>query len=181
MLYHLLSPLHRLFRYLSVRSCIAAVTAVLICIVIGPWLIRKLYALKIGDNVDREHCPPLKAIHRNKQGTPTMGGLLILLAIVIPSILWMNLKNVYTILIIGATLWLGLLGAVDDYLKLKHKHSKGLSARKKLMWQTILGLIVGITLYALPNKIDTTVSHKDSADIFSVVAAAETIEEEPLC
>ena len=153
MLYHLLSPVHRLFRYLSVRLSIAAIMALLICLVIGPWLIRKLYALKIGDNVDREHCPPLKAIHRNKQGTPTMGGLLILAAILIPSLLWMNLRNVYSILVIVSTIWLGLLGAVDDYLKLKNKNSRGLSSRKKLLWQSLLGLVVGIVLFALPGKI----------------------------
>ena len=150
MLYYLLYPVHRLFRYISVRSSIAAITALALSIIVGPWLIRKLYELKIGDKVDRAHCAPLSALHRDKHGTPTMGGLLVLSAVLIPSVLWMNLKNVYTLIVIFSTLWLGVLGAVDDFLKLKHEDSRGLSTRKKLLWQTLLGLIIGIVIYALP-------------------------------
>jgi len=152
MLYHLLYPVHRLFRYISVRSSIAAISALLISIVVGPWLIRKLYELKIGDKVDRQHCAPLSALHRDKQGTPTMGGLLVLVAVVLPSLLWMKLTNIFALMIIFSTLWLGLLGAVDDYLKLKHKHTRGLSTRKKLFWQLLLGLIIGVVIYALPGE-----------------------------
>ena len=176
MLYHLLAPAHRLFNYLSVRLTLAAITSMLLCIVIGPWLIRKLYAMKVCDNIDREHCPPLKSIHRDKKDTPTMGGLLILTAIIVPSILWMNLINIYTVLIIVTTLWLGVLGAVDDYLKLKHNNTRGLSVKNKLFWQILLGLIVGVTLYALPGKIDTTISKGKGGGFFSNVLAAEKVE-----
>jgi phospho-N-acetylmuramoyl-pentapeptide-transferase len=165
---------------MSVRSSIAGITALAMSIIVGPWLIRKLYELKIGDKVDRAHCAPLSALHRDKHGTPTMGGLLVLAAVLIPSVLWMNLKNVYTLIVLFSTLWLGVLGAVDDYLKLKHEDSRGLSTRKKLFWQTLLGLMVGIVIYALPEGGGverTPVSKLSGGMIVAALAAQDTTAE----
>ena len=140
-------------RYLSVRAALAAFTALLISIALGPWFIRKLYRLNIGQEIRTHECPPLAAMHKDKKGTPTMGGILILFAIMVPTFLWIDVLNVFAIILIISTLWLGALGAKDDYLKIKHKRSKGLSIRRKLIWQCILGLLVGVLLYLIPKEI----------------------------
>jgi phospho-N-acetylmuramoyl-pentapeptide-transferase len=145
-----LSPI-RDFRYLSVRAALAAITAMAVSILLGPWLIRKLYALKIGQPIRKDECPPLHALHRDKEGTPTMGGVLIVAAMVIPTLLWADIVGAFVLIVVGATLWLGVLGAVDDYLKIKHRNSKGLKARTKFAWQVLLGLIVGAVLVAMPS------------------------------
>jgi len=163
MLYHLFTWLHqhildvydkdlplRVFKYLSLRAALAAITAMVISIALGPWLIRKLYALKIGQPIRKDECPPLHALHRNKEGTPTMGGVLIVAAIVLPTLLWADVLGPFVLLAVGATLWLGALGAVDDYLKIRHHNSIGLRKRTKLAWQVLLGLTVGVTLVAMP-------------------------------
>jgi phospho-N-acetylmuramoyl-pentapeptide-transferase len=163
MLYHLLTWLHqhildvyemdtplRVFKYLSFRAALAAVTAMALSIVLGPWLIRKLYALKIGQPIRRDECPPLHALHRNKEGTPTMGGVLIVAAMIVPTLLWADILGPFVLLVVGATLWLGVLGAVDDYVKIRHRNSKGLKARTKLAWQILLGVIVGVVLVKMP-------------------------------
>jgi len=148
-LQELLSPL-RVFKYLSFRAAIAAITAMGISIVLGPWLIRRLYALKIGQPIRKDECPPLHALHRNKEGTPTMGGVLIVAAILLPTILWAKVLSPFVLIALGATAWLGVLGAADDYLKIRHRNSKGLRARTKLAWQVLLGALVGIALVAMP-------------------------------
>jgi phospho-N-acetylmuramoyl-pentapeptide-transferase len=140
----------RVFKYLSVRAALAAITAMALSIVLGPWLIRKLYALKVGQPIRRDECPPLHALHRNKEGTPTMGGVLIVAAIVLPTLLWADILGPFVLLVVGATLWLGLLGAVDDHLKIRHHNSKGLKARTKFFWQILLGAIVGVVLVVMP-------------------------------
>jgi phospho-N-acetylmuramoyl-pentapeptide-transferase len=156
MLYYLLtwlqqyiSPL-RVFKYLSFRAGLAAITAMALSILIGPWLIRKLYSLKIGQPIRKDECPPLHALHRDKEGTPTMGGVLIVAAMVVPTLLWAKILIPFVLIVVGATLWLGLLGAVDDYYKIKRGNSKGLKARTKLAWQVLLGAVVGIVLVAMP-------------------------------
>jgi phospho-N-acetylmuramoyl-pentapeptide-transferase len=145
-----LSPI-RVFRYLSVRAVLAAITAMVISVALGPWLIRKLYALKIGQPIRKDECPPLHALHRDKEGTPTMGGVLIVAAMVIPTLLWADVLGVFVLIVVGATLWLGLLGAVDDYFKIKHHNSRGLKARTKFAWQILLGVIVGVVLVVMPS------------------------------
>ena len=144
-----ISPM-RVFQYLSFRAAIAAITAMAISIALGPWLIRKLYALKIGQPIPKDECPPLHALHRDKEGTPTMGGLLIVAAILVPTLLWAKFLGPFVLLAIGATVWLGLLGAVDDFLKIRHQSRRGLRARTKLGWQALLGLLVGVALFAMP-------------------------------
>jgi len=147
--YDIDSPL-RVFRYLSFRATLAAITAMLVSIVLGPWLIRKLYALKIGQPIRKDECPPLHALHRDKEGTPTMGGLLIVAAMIVPTLLWADILGPFVLLAVGATLWLGLLGAVDDYFKIRHRDSNGLRPRTKLAWQIGLGVLVGVVLVAMP-------------------------------
>jgi phospho-N-acetylmuramoyl-pentapeptide-transferase len=152
MLYLLLYPLHEtfsafnVFRYITFRTAWATITALMIAFLLGPWLIRKLKEFKIGQQI-REDGPKS---HLNKAGTPTMGGLLIVGAIVISTILWADLKNRYVWLLLFTTISLGALGFIDDYLKIKRGESKGLRARHKFFWQIVIGLIVGIFLYFDP-------------------------------
>ena len=159
MLYYLLYE--KLFQYfspfriidkLSVRSGAAAITAFLISIIFGPYLIRKLYMLKIGQEIRKDECPPLHLLHKNKQGTPTIGGLLILASVTISSLLWMRLDNLYTWLVLFVFIALGALGFVDDYLKVKHKQSLGLRARSKLIVQVFVAVAVAAVLIYTENK-----------------------------
>lgn len=158
MLYYLLYPLRdylfifNIFKYITLRSIAAGVTAFLISLILGPWIIKKLTILKIGENIrNKEECPPLHNLQNHKKGTPTMGGILIILAILTSTLLWANLYNRFILLAILSCVWLGTIGFIDDYIKLKKKRSKGLAARQKLMAQFILGLIVGAVLYLEPS------------------------------
>lgn len=152
MLYYLLYPLREyisglnLFRYITFRSAWAAITALLISFIVGPYIIRKLREHQIGESV-RTDGPPT---HLKKAGTPTMGGLIILAALVIPTLLWAKVTNIYILLVLFATLWMGIVGFVDDYLKVVKKYPKGLVARYKLVGQISLGLIAGAILYFAP-------------------------------
>jgi len=152
MLYRLLYPLKDLyfgfnvFKYISFRAAFAALTAMILSIVLGPYVIRKLYELKIGQPIRKEDCLPLYAKHQTKSGTPTMGGMIVLISIIIPTILWADIANENIIIAILATCYLGVVGFLDDFLKVSKKNPKGLPARKKFAAQTILGLIIGIYL-----------------------------------
>jgi phospho-N-acetylmuramoyl-pentapeptide-transferase len=144
-LYHLLYPLREefvlfnVFRYITFRSAYAAVTALLLSFLLGPVLIRWLRTKGWGQRV-REDGP---SRHLAKEGTPTMGGLLILSAIVGPTLLWANLTNVYIQIILLVTVILGLLGFLDDYLRVVRRLPKGLLGRYKLAGQIFVGLVVG--------------------------------------
>lgn len=135
------------FGYFSTRMMLAAVTSLLLSIFLGSFFIRKLYELKIGQPIRKEECPLLGQLHEKKQNTPTMGGILILFSMLISLFLWMDLTHVFTLILLLTTLFLGILGGRDDYLKLKYKNSKGLSARWKLLFQFILSM--GIASYLL--------------------------------
>lgn len=128
------------FTYYSTRIILSSVTALLLTIVLGPSFIRKLYELKIGQSIRKEECPLLGELHRNKENTPTMGGGLILSAMLISMLLWMDLTHSFTMVLFAATVVLGLVGARDDYLKLRHRNAKGLSGRKKLLVQGVFSL-----------------------------------------
>ncbi|MBI3277472.1 MAG: phospho-N-acetylmuramoyl-pentapeptide-transferase [Chlamydiae bacterium] len=147
MFYHLLYPLKyfffgfNVFRYITFRAAGAAVTSFLLTIILGPLVIRKLYSLKVGQNIRKEECLPLFALHQTKQGTPTMGGVLIVLSIVLSIFLWGDLTNRYLWLAVFSTLGLGCLGGWDDYLKLKHKKSLGLSAKRKFQVQVLMAIM----------------------------------------
>jgi phospho-N-acetylmuramoyl-pentapeptide-transferase len=143
----------RVFRYISFRAGLASMTALVLSIIIGPWFIRKLYQLKIGQQIRTEECPPLATMHRDKKGTPTMGGILILVAILVPTLIWIDLHNVFSVILILSAFCLGILGGRDDYLKIKRRQSKGLTIRSKLIWQILLGLLIGSVLYFIPKEI----------------------------
>ncbi|MBA2369199.1 MAG: phospho-N-acetylmuramoyl-pentapeptide-transferase [Candidatus Protochlamydia sp.] len=126
------------FTYYSTRMSLAAVTSLLLSIFLGPFFIRKLYELKIGQSIRKEECPLLGQLHEKKQNTPTMGGALILFSMLISLFLWMDWTHIFTFILGATTIFLGLIGGRDDYLKLKYKNSKGMSAKAKLFFQLIL-------------------------------------------
>jgi phospho-N-acetylmuramoyl-pentapeptide-transferase len=150
MLYYLFYPLHDLisafniFRYITFRSAMAVLTSFLISLIFGPVLIKKLKQLKIGENIRKEESARLHDLHRNKQDTPTMGGILILSAVISSTLLWADIFNRYIIVVLFSTLWLGITGFIDDYLKQIKKKSKGLTATAKFTSQIVLGLLLGI-------------------------------------
>jgi len=125
----------------------AALTAFLISLIIGPVIIRKLKSLKIGEKIVKNDSITLDQMHQHKKDTPTMGGILILTAITISTVLWADITNRNIIIVLFATLWLGLTGFIDDYLKQIKKRPKGLNAISKLTSQIVLGLILGSILY----------------------------------
>jgi len=138
------------FGYTSTRMILAALTSLALSIFLGPWFIRKLNALKIGQHVRQEECPELGKLHKQKADTPTMGGILILFSIVISLILWMDPRHIFTLILLVTTVVLGALGARDDYLKLRYKNSKGLSAKKKLFVQLLLSGGIALYLFSTP-------------------------------
>jgi len=153
MLYHLLYPLHELisffnvFRYITIRTVYAILTALLISFVIGPWIIEKLRTFQIKQVV-REDVP---SRHLSKNGTPTMGGSLILMAIIIPTLLWADLTNRYIWIVLLTTLGFGALGFLDDYKKIRDKNGMGIKARYKFPIQVAMGLAASWVLF---NTID---------------------------
>jgi phospho-N-acetylmuramoyl-pentapeptide-transferase len=159
-LYHLLYPLHELFsffnvfRYITFRTIYSILTALLISFVIGPWLIKKLRAFQI-QQVVREDVPTR---HMAKNGTPTMGGSLILASILIPTLLWSDLTNPYTWMVMLTTLAFGILGFWDDYKKMRDRKGIGIRARYKFPIQVAIGLVISFTLF-------TSIDH-DSRLIF---------------
>jgi phospho-N-acetylmuramoyl-pentapeptide-transferase len=130
----------------------AALTAFLICIIFGPAIIEGLRRLKLGQYVRTDHMDQLKDHNKTKQGVPTMGGLLVLISVLISSILWCRLDNDFVILVLGGMVWLGILGFIDDYLKIVEKNAKGMSGKAKLIGQTVLAIIVGLFIM---NKVGT--------------------------
>jgi phospho-N-acetylmuramoyl-pentapeptide-transferase len=148
MLYHLLYPLasevgvFNVFRYITFRTGAATLTALFISFVVGPPLIRALARLRVGQ-VIREVGPA----HQAKAGTPTMGGLLILLSLLVSVFLWSNLDERSVWILVGLTVGYGTLGFIDDYAKVRKRSSAGVSARSKLFWQTLLALGVALAIY----------------------------------
>ena len=149
-LYQLFADYHisgsNLFRYITFRSAMAAVTALAISLFVGPYIIRKLKEAQIGEEI--RHDGPQS--HLSKSGTPTMGGLIILASVLIPTVLWADLSNTYILLVLLATLWMGIVGFIDDYLKVIKKMKKGLIARYKTMGQILLGLVIGSVMVLSP-------------------------------
>jgi phospho-N-acetylmuramoyl-pentapeptide-transferase len=149
MLYHLLYPLHvshsvfNVFRYITFRALIAALTSLLISFLLGPWLIRKLVARQIGQTIR----PDGPQRHQAKAGTPTMGGTLILFSLILATLLLADLTNRYVWLVVGVTIAFGGIGFIDDYRKLRRGNARGLSGRAKLLAQFAVGLAVAVLLY----------------------------------
>ena len=152
MLYHLLYPLRdfisvfNVFRYITFRAAMAALTAFLLSLIFGPWLINKLKVLKVGEKINKADSQKLDDLLQHKQSTPTMGGILILGAVVISTLLWADITQQCIWIVLFSTLWLGLTGFIDDYLKQVRKKASGLSFKLKLASQVILGLILGAVL-----------------------------------
>ena len=133
------------FSYITLRTVMATLTALVISFMIGPVMIRKLTAYKIGQSV-RDDGPQT---HLVKTGTPTMGGALILMAIVLTTLLWADLSNRYIWVVLATTLGFGVIGWVDDYRKVVYRNPKGLSARAKFFWQSLIALAVAMYLASI--------------------------------
>jgi len=168
MLYHLLYPLRdfifafNVFRYITFRAAMAALTAFVLSLIFGPPLINKLKALKVGEKINKADSLKLDDLHRHKESTPTMGGILILGTIIISTLLWSDISNKSIWIVLFSTTWLGVTGFIDDYLKQinpirnpvaqsatsngARKKASGLSSSVKFTSQIILGLILGIIL-----------------------------------
>lgn len=159
MIYHLFEYLRSymdfpgsgIMRYISVRAILASMTAILIALVFGKSIIRKLQKRQIGEEIRNLGLEGQLA----KKGTPTMGGVIILMAIAVPILLFGDLKNTYVLLLLITTVWLGLLGFADDYIKVFRKNKEGLPGRYKILWQVILGLAVGITVCLKEDTVST--------------------------
>ena len=148
MLYYLLPPLTpwltvlNVTRYVTFRTAVASMTALALGLVLGPWMIRRLRDFQIGQVI--RHDGP--ATHRTKAGTPTMGGLLILTATLVPTLLWADLRNPFIWIAMFGTAAFGAIGFADDYLKIVRRSHHGLLPRYKLFWQFVVGLSVGASL-----------------------------------
>ncbi|KAG6558887.1 Phospho-N-acetylmuramoyl-pentapeptide- transferase [Candidatus Rhabdochlamydia oedothoracis] len=140
-------PLHSVFTYSSTRTILAALSSLLCAIWIGPYCIRRLYALKTGQSIRVEDCPLLAELHQKKKETPTMGGIFLLFSALISLILWMDWRSSFTIMLCLLTLGLAVIGGIDDYLKMKLKNSKGMKARTKFLMQLFITLGICSYLY----------------------------------
>lgn len=177
MLYHLFEYLDALdipgagvFRYISFRSAISVITSLVISMIIGKSVIKFLRKKQIGESIRDLGLEG----QMSKKGTPTMGGLIILGSILVPVLLFADLSNVYIQLMIVSTIWLGLIGFIDDYIKVFRKNKKGLTGKFKVLGQVGLGLIVGFTLYFSDEvrirervETDTEISAPAEGELFS--------------
>src|SRR6476620_9032594 len=154
MLYQLLYPFHTQFsvlnvtRYITFRTAAASLSALAISLLLGPWMVRKLREFQIGQ-VIRQEGPQS---HRAKSGTPTMGGLLILTAALVPTLLWADLTNAYVWIAVLTTAAFGAIGFADDYLKIVRRSHHGLRPRYKLGFQILVGVLVGVVLLVLQHE-----------------------------
>jgi phospho-N-acetylmuramoyl-pentapeptide-transferase len=152
MFYHILYPLHavfpgfNVFRYLTFRTAYAILTGLGICLILGPWLIRQLRRYQIGETI-RDDGPKS---HHYKAGTPTMGGLLILMALTLPTILWSDLTNRYVWVLLSSTFAFGTIGFLDDWLKLARVRRGGMRIGEKLLVQMVVALALALFLYIYP-------------------------------
>lgn len=135
----------RLFGYVTFRTAFAAITALILSIALGPWMIRKLRELSVGQYI-REEGPQS---HQKKAGTPTMGGVLIVTCIVIPTLLWTNLRNTYVWIALFSLISFGAIGFYDDYTKVKKMRNLGLTSRQKFLLQVLAAMAIGFLLLAL--------------------------------
>lgn len=162
------------FGYTSIRMALAAATSLIFCIFVGPYFIRRLYELKIGQTIRQEECSPLLGeLHGKKKDTPTMGGILIITSMILSLFLWMDLGAIQTYLLLLTTVCLAFLGGRDDYLKLKHKNTKGVSAKHKLFFQA---LVAGaVALYLLVPSLHDEV--KNRTGIAPPIVKVENLEQ----
>ena len=148
LLYHVLqkyfSPLN-VFRYITIRTVYASLTAMFLALVFGPWLIRRLRELQIGQYI-REEGPQ---DHKKKAGTPTMGGVLIVLSTAVPVLLWADLTNAFVLMSLFALLGFSVIGFIDDYAKVAKKQNLGLTSKRKFLLQVLVSMVVGVGLLEL--------------------------------
>jgi phospho-N-acetylmuramoyl-pentapeptide-transferase len=153
MLYHLLYPLHlshsvfNVFRYITFRTLIAALTSLIVSFLLGPWVIRHLTARQIGQTIR----PDGPQSHMAKAGTPTMGGTLILFSLIFATLMLADLTNFYVWLIVGVTIGFASIGFIDDYSKLRRGNARGLSGRAKLGAQVVVAVVAATALYLKPD------------------------------
>ena len=158
MLYHFLAPLadthimFNLFRYITFRAAGGMATALVLSFLLGPWIIARLRALRVGQVVRQEG----PSEHLTKAGTPTMGGVLILVATTVSTLLWADLTQGNILISLTVLLWTGMLGFLDDYLKVVRKRTEGLVGKYKLVGQGLIGLLVAVGLLVLPVMDDPT-------------------------
>ena len=157
-----------MFQYITFRSACAVILSLLIATVVGKRIIRILQKQQVGEEIRDLGLEG----QMQKKGTPTMGGVIILLAILVPVILFARLDNVYIQLMIVSTIWLGLIGFLDDYIKVFRKHKEGLKGRFKVIGQVGLGLIVGVTLY-----VSDDVLIREKVSISEVGVVTSTVDE----
>jgi phospho-N-acetylmuramoyl-pentapeptide-transferase len=143
-LFHSFTPF-REFGYVTFRTASASLTALFLCIALGPWLIGKLREFQVGQYI-REEGPKS---HMKKAGTPTMGGILIIISIVVPTLLWANLRNPYVWIALFGLVAFGLIGFFDDYAKMRRKQNQGLTVKQKFLLQVLVAMIVGFFLLSL--------------------------------
>ena len=175
MFYHIFDYLEQfdfpgagMFQYITFRSACAVILSLLIATVVGKRIIRILQKQQVGEEIRDLGLEG----QMQKKGTPTMGGVIILLAILVPVILFARLDNVYIQLMIVSTIWLGLIGFLDDYIKVFRKHKEGLKGRFKVIGQVGLGLIVGVTLY-----VSDDVLIREKVSISEVGVVTSTVDE----
>ncbi len=144
------------FTYHTVRAGGAAFTGFLFCLLVGPWIIRQLQALKVGQFIKKDHVADLHALHKGKAGTPTMGGTMIIFSAVLSLLFWGRLTNRLLWVSVGVLVLLGTVGFLDDYIKLRRKHNDGLSARAKFAGQILTGLLLGLYLFWNPITVSAT-------------------------
>lgn len=163
MLYYIFYPLRdwwigfNVFKYLTFRAAMASVTAFFICVIFGPVIINWLREIKFGQHIRKEHVGSLHDLHKHKQGTPTMGGIIMILAVALSTILWTAIINRYVAVTLAIFLALGLVGFLDDYLKILKKRNEGLTARSKFFYQILIGAALAIFILAW-TPIPTTIT-----------------------
>ncbi len=159
MFYHFIYPLHtqisflNVFRYITFRTIYCSLTAFLICFLLGPWVIRKLTKMQVGQYI-RQQGPES---HFDKAGTPTMGGILIVFSVIITTLIWTDLSNYYIWIVLMVAVSYAVIGFIDDYLMQVKKQSKGLSVKSKFAMQTIIAVLAGFLCYISP-EFDTHVT-----------------------
>ena len=163
MLYYIFYPLRdywfgfNVFRYITFRTAMASLTALLISLIFGPVIIKWLKQVNFGQYIRKEHVESLYDLHKHKQGTPTMGGVLIIISIALSTILWSDILNIYVLMTLGAFLFLGIVGFADDYIKVVKKRNLGLRANVKFLSQVFLALIIA-TFVMIYTPIPTTLN-----------------------
>ncbi|NQT06240.1 MAG: phospho-N-acetylmuramoyl-pentapeptide-transferase [Candidatus Omnitrophica bacterium] len=162
MFYHLLYPLSdywfgfNVFKYITFRAAFCGISAFLFSLALGPYIINRLANFNIREKVLRSDAPALYEFHKHKEGTPTMGGILIITSMVLSTLFWADLTNKFIIYALAGVIWLGVIGFIDDYIKIKGK-SKGLRATTKLLGQFSIAAFIGIMLF-LDNGFPNTLS-----------------------